>query len=871
MDKSLLSRIVPGLLSLALVACSGGGGSSTELSLRCSNGAAFCLVSCDLGCTQLGGCTLSEIAENQTLKFLFNQNVLPASVNGSSFSIRTLAGQPPEGEFRVNGREVQFVPRITVSNGISRFGFQRNETYVLTVVGGGGPASVRSVSGDALGRDFTCTLAVTQGIIDLDRAPPRAELVLPTTTTNVPLDATIVLRFSELIDTGPFLGSSTQSIPIRYQLKRTRSVGGALECDTTGAPLPIEGTVRLSVERVGTVDVTVISMKPSVPLPGPACVEVVVSGDVRDLAGVAAIPVTFTFITEAGTLTQRDLVENFATPANLDTQISSGVWNGGAQPGLIGGPGRHGSFDITAGSAVGGNIYEWDTDNLTIPPGRTLSGLPEQVTDGRFYFSDFVLPEGFTLRFKGSKPARVFVRGRADISGTIEMNAPPMTNNFTILNQQNNIPTNIVPGQPGGAGVAGGGRGGRGGDRCTGAGPRIISGVIMENGQPGEDVRLPSGHAYLTRAGNTGGPGSPLYPAAGTNGAVTYTVSFAFCGQSVAGGGGGGFSLAGGQGTVPTPAVGGQPSPPNPGGVLFDLFPIPPGASSLDHFLVGGSGGGGGGSHPFLALTAQNNDIWRAGAGGSGGGGAAAVRSGSDLIVRAQARLEARGGAGAFFSDRLLGIPSPGGGGSGGSFVLQSGTNATFNGTINTSGGNGSSTGNVIPANLNAVIAGGPGSAGFFRIEAANTATVTPVSTIPAFDPARHRGPLTDRDDVVGCASLYYSTQRVFPPTWQRYVLEVDPGNGSPVLTFSDDPAVSANVANTTMGPVQVLFQGARVSTTTGQPLPNTQGLWRDALRDGPLTNINSDQATGVRFLLLFNRRDFPNAVVRRLVMTYEG
>ena len=54
------------------------------------------------------------------------------------------------------------------------------------------------------------------------------------------------------------------------------------------------------------------------------------------------------------------IVETFSTAANQAPLVSSGRWGGaqgpGARPGLLGGDGRHGSFDPALGTALGNNI-----------------------------------------------------------------------------------------------------------------------------------------------------------------------------------------------------------------------------------------------------------------------------------------------------------------------------------------------------------------------------------------------------------------------------------------------------------------------------------------------------------------------------------
>ncbi|MEY3162569.1 MAG: hypothetical protein RIT25_2563, partial [Planctomycetota bacterium] len=226
------------------------------------------------------------------------------------------------------------------------------------------------------------------------------------------------------------------------------------------------------------------------------------------------------------------------------------------------------------------------------------------------------------------------------------------------------------------------------------------------------------------------------------------------------------------------------------------------------------------------------------------------------------------------FSDRVTaGVPSPGGGGSGGSILLQAGADVTLEGTLDTAGGIASRTGNIQPVNLNANSFGGNGAPGIYRIEAAGSTTLSAPTLTPALDPSRNQGPLLDRDDLVGCASLWRPTGKLFPPEWKRYVLEVDTnGDGTVDTIYSDDPTVvgSVGLASDPNGPVTIKFQGANVSASTGQPVSGTLGPWRDTT-NAVGGSLNTDNATGFRFQLVFNRRDFPNCIVRNLSVTVRG
>src|SRR5262249_1966867 len=290
----------------------------------------------------------------------------------------------------------------------------------------------------------------------------------------------------------------------------------------------------------------------------------------------------------------------------------------------------------------------------------------------------------------------------------------------------------------------------------------------------------------------------------------------------------------------------------------FSLLPFPtnppPNYSSLIHYLVGGSGGGGGGCMPLYGYwfpSAPNIvNPWAAGAGGSGGGGAFALRAGGSITVTAAGSVEAKGGAGAVFNGddpttsgvefpgdvahttgNLYGLSAPGGGGSGGTVLLQADGAISMLGSLNTSGGNGSSTNwTAINPVLFPVVrtAGGAGATGNYHLESNNPVQVSgPV--VPPFVPAVNQGPLNDRDDQSGCASLWRGTGLVFPPQWLRYEIDVDiDGDGTVDRLYTDDASIpSFGPAVDPLGPLVLNVQGARVSTTTGQPLPGTVGPWR--------------------------------------------
>ncbi len=897
---SLFSRsvVVSSAMSALFLAGCSGGSMTADAGIGPTSG-NLTIQSCDLGCTP-SGCLVTEIAQNQRLRFTFSQPLASSTVNQGSFSIRTTTGEAPDGNLLVDANTVTFVPSIAVANGVSSFGFRRNESYIVTLASGA--FGVRSQSGGMLTTPYSCTVWATRGIQDEDAAPPRAELIAPTNLTAAPIDSTIVLRFSEVVDTTAFLQPVSASTPIRYVLRRSRVPAGSTtrECNIDSEAIQVEGLPVVSLDTVNGRPVTTISLRPSLALPGLACLEVTITGDVRDISGRSAEERTFRAITAASAQTDTLIVEPFTNETRMDPDVSGGVWNDGARPAQLGGDGRHGSFNINNGVDVGSGVYQWNVDNFTIPGSQTFNGQPATINDGKFFFSDFVVPVGQTVRFTGSLPVQIFVRGKVEVNGRIQANGVDQVN-FQSRNLVTTAPTNPVPGQQGSAGGPGGARGGQGGDRCFGTGP-----LPNQNGRVGEDLRLPAGHAYAAAVLGTGGRGSPLHPAHGLDASLstptnTYTTGGIFNSNVNLGGSGAGYSNVGLVATN-TPVVPNViqilPASAVLGGIIFDPLPVPsPTTSSLSHFLIGGAGGGGGGSHPFLGLSASafTSERWKAGGGGTGGGGAIAIRAGRGITVTQNGRIEVKGGTGARIngdnpaspaqdsvnspSGTHWGIPAPGGGGSGGTALLQASRDVVIEGVIDAGGGTGSFTDGILPntgtSSCDIDSRGGNGAPGYYRLEALGAAAATNGANVPAYDAGRNSALLrdVDRDIASGCRSTWRSTGFVFPPEWIRYELQVDvDGDGTVDRTYSDDPSVkgSFGAAIDPLGPVTAKFQGARVNSI-GVPDAATIRQWRDFVGDTIGIGINSDLPTGFRFQLLFNTAAFPNCVVKRRTVVTRG
>jgi len=826
---------------------------------------ALCLISCNLGCTETG-CAISDIYQNQQISLAFNQDVSPASVTPSSVSLRTASGEEPVGVLLTQNNLVTFVPEIRVKGGASFFGFTPQETYQLRLPGGANEINaLRSVSGDPFAKTMTCNLRVTKGILDLDGQPPTSELRSPAALTNVAPNTSIVLEFSEIIDNTPFLGPAGTE-PIDVLVGRTRvAAGGGIECNPLVAPVKLRGS--WSVTNNVVLQMSTATFTPSQVIPNSVCVTINVTPGVVDLSGKPSPGESHTFITVVGNQPLVPVTEGFVDDLQFDREASAGNWVGGAAPGLVGWDGLHGPFDPQLGNPVSAGVFEVSTDNHVIPKSNlTLSGNDETINDGVFRFTSFVIPAGQTVRFVGSNPARIYVRGEARIEGTIEVNgeslAEPKGSNA--IGQAGG-----KGGVSGGAAAAGGG--GKGANKSNG------SNLVAWDGQDGQPVQVPPSHAYAGAAVDTGGKGSQHFPLQNTTAGCTPATCVQpglrgfFSIQISAGGGGGGYDGAGGAGSViqnPNEFGINQPQfqgPDGPGGGAFQFLPFPAGGDVMDHFLVGGSGGGGGGSHPYNSPSIPpTSATWRSGGGGGSGGGAVGLRVGGGMLIGGSGGIVATGGS--TQASASNGFAVPGGGGSGGSVVIQCSEVPLQSGLIDVSGGTG---GTVLGGFIAMQSTGGDGAPGYFRIEAPedpptaeSQAALWAGNTNPP--PAlRNLAKLTERDATTGVQSLYFETNQIFPPEYVRY--EISATVNGVAVRYSDDPNVGSLASSSE--PIEFLIQGASTGIT-GQIDPTTATPWRHYVGNqyAPVgESLADDGGTGFRWLLLFHQSD--NVVIHSVTV----
>ncbi|MBL8862663.1 MAG: hypothetical protein JNK02_11705 [Planctomycetes bacterium] len=787
---------------------------------------------CTLGCGSGEGgvqvtCQFNQTAVNQEIAVFFSQPVDEASVSSSSFQIIDLtSGAAPNGtRFRDpnNPRKVLFRPAVSFeSDGSISFGFNPDSTYRVVVPGtaqGAGPY-IRSTSGSQNESRLVCDIRTSQPAVDLVPGPPTVRILVKKAITGTPnpndfipdVEVTpqpivtdvwrgsdIRFEFNDLMNPATLANPSTgESAFVRVEV----DLDGNL---STPDRTPLFGTYTAELDPVQLKTVMVFTPLEGIPSSGsldpeinpnglPRQLVITVPSNLQDLAGnslgnptVASVIPEYILIPPV-TLPDAD-GENFTDTANQDLRRSSAVWGAGKLTrGQGGGRGRLGDLLVRPNETLVLN-----TDNQTFPlvldgphdilsdqrpgvnydPLAVLTWPTVTVTDGVFEFSSLTIETGGTLRFTGTRAARVLVRGNVNILGTLDVtgSAPAPHNSTSTL------------GASGGAGGPNGGRGGDGATRFDYGGSSMISvgAVDVPNAQLAEDGRRGQGVGRVDEIG-AGFPGvhwptaTPLGVTIGppANADLRFSAFGFSCLSAQTGlpGGGGAYATDGLPGVASTPVQtstdGFANLPPvgssGLGGPASDVGIEPPGTLPIVRtlsadlgFLRGGSGGGGGGATVFGTESSDfapnclssftTVSVWRdhSAAAGGGGGGAVQLVCGGPLLA-ISGRIDARGGTG---GSSLAAVPTddeeselrpkravPGGGGSGGAIRIQalnfpsSALGQASPPRLNVSGGAGGTN------TLGSV--GGRGGAGLVRLEGLNVRPVASeiTSVIAPTDPS---------------------------------------------------------------------------------------------------------------------------------------
>lgn len=778
------------------------------------------IVDCSLTCSNSSGapgpqvgCLTTNVRVNGEIRITFTNPIDPTTVTNNSFQLVEVGtGKTPAGTFLINpndDRTLIYRPQLTFdSAGIPIFGLTLDKTYFFKVPGTSldplGPF-IRSKSGVANSTRLQCTLIASEPLLDANPGPPRATITVDRVTSydsdgnpltfafNVAAPgATDVFRDSSVrITFDDVMNPATLANPVTGQSTFIKAFVDP-DGDTTDPldQVPLAGSFTLTIDQ--NAGRTIAIFDPSIGLPSAGAdlqeqrkIVIELSPQITDLGGNSLInPGRISFTPERILFERQELVEPFDGTAQEDPLRSGSTWgNGVLATGPGGGSGRLGDLVVLPGLTITLDTDFEDFSEITnvqilnpadfidVPPGFA-------ITDGVFEFSRLRVDSGGVLRFVGSNPARIYVRGIADIQGLIDVSGAG-----GVLHASNELLGGL-----GGESGPNGGDGGRGGNLPDGSAftgdfagfpiggipnpgagpsdPEDPSTYFEVNGQPGAGIAAPStiDPSPTFVGGGDGGLGWPQPTGLNLNLHMPVDVndtgglepdSNQLCEHPTPAppGGGGAHAFPGGSGvytyfqappgspvTFPPTTLGGSNSALNLNALSRSLSP------ELG-YLRGGAGGGGGGSS--LQKTQVNGRaldncnipagvdplqvvsyIAHSAAGGGGGGGGVQIAAGRRLLLNG--RVDASGGvggSGSFPPDPRLPFPDlaqAGAGGAGGSVLLQAPLVQiqSVAGRINVSGGAGGiGSGRTVFPITPAL--GGFGSPGLVRIEAIPAPTVT--------------------------------------------------------------------------------------------------------------------------------------------------
>ncbi|MBK7643535.1 MAG: hypothetical protein IPJ19_10905 [Planctomycetes bacterium] len=888
-------------LAMLLPACTGGGNTASNGSI----GNSMFILTCSLGCPSGAGgqevhCTPISIAPNQEFVVTFSQPVDPTSVSSETFSIiDTFSGATPLGTRLVDpvdSRRVIFRPAISFDfQGNPTFGFSSGASYSIVIKGTTqdptGPY-IRSVGGKSNSSRMSCQMATTSTPIDYVPGAPSVTVKVDLAhapgdpvsqwqnfdgedATDVWTQSTVRLIFDDIMNPVTLANQAThQSTFVTIKV----DVDGDLS--TTVDQITLSGLYVVTVDLANLTTVLTFTSSSGMPSSGdplvnplPRLVVVNFPSAIQDLAGnglsnAGSIHFTPEFTAhDAVTLPDID-GENFNDTIYDQSSISAGTWgNGRLTRGFGGGSGRLGEIRIRQGAPV-----DLSTDSQVFPLDATVypaavvtrdlldNSIPVvdydpadpqswptiTVTNGIFEFSSLTIEPGASLKFHGTHPARVLVRGPVQIQGnsTIDVTG----------SSADSQDSSVLTGSSGAAGGPNAGSGGDGADRFNNAAfPSLLTVGGVAN--PGSDINGAPGGGVGQVAGLGAAHGGTVFPLSNfptsnvappaVSGGLAYTydelhfslLSGCISMQAGAAGGGGtygdGTLVSGGAGTGNSPqlltGLGDSNLPPNtlPGAGI----PIEPPDPASGHFvrkldadignLRGGAGGGGGGcslfgtSTPELFAPCANGGQMigadgyqdNSGAGGGGGGGALQLVSGSAILL--DGVIDARGGNGGSGSTTVTTDrkkqAAPGGGGTGGAVRLQAPlvSLAPVAGRINITGGAGGITDmnhrtGQIGGGSAANSIGGAGSSGLVRIED-STGLLTRATEAPwvlPFDPTHlHAGSgLPESEDFLSVGN--WSLPRKRPESFSASTsCWMQPAESFFVLSFDADDLLNADPA----------------------------------------------------------------------------
>lgn len=451
------------------------------------------LTHCSLGCSS-GTCSVNTIATNEDIILTFNRDVDPTSVTLTSIRIiEETTGLTPFVQFLVDGPEVIIRP-VLIETGVGvTFGFVDRGQYRIQLVAEPESHVVRGLGGVGNRSELNCVIR-TEGVSDPVPGPPIVT-VTPSDGTQVSTqEFDIVCEFNDLMNKSQLVNPETGE---------GSGIKVYLDIEGLADPAPVLGTWEVLYDQEAlttTASFTSLTPYPGTTIEQARSVLVEFEPGLSDLANQRlANPQPVTIHLPSVTASPGAFSESFADTDQLDPSRSvNGLWSPPAIPALDSGIDFASGTNHGGGSGVLGLLAPavdvvFDTDGMTFDPTTspsewrdstgaviyepdeswsTLDGQPFTVAPGEpFQFAAIAIPDGVTIRTKGSHPLRLLARGKAEVKGGISIAGASGADAYgkyfegpKIVVSEPFPPEEQGDGSAGALGALTGGDGGRGGD-----------------------------------------------------------------------------------------------------------------------------------------------------------------------------------------------------------------------------------------------------------------------------------------------------------------------------------------------------------------------------------------------------------------------
>ncbi|MEN8151992.1 MAG: Ig-like domain-containing protein, partial [Planctomycetota bacterium] len=510
---------------------------------------------------------------NEILVLTFSEELDRDTVRPETIQVREGPnyGRQVPGEFRVEGRRVEFFPRLPILPDLSDSGFQPAMDYKVILPGQPDVSTVRSVGNNRLKKTTTVRFrTAAAGSPDLfrdnflDATPPHVQFVNPPDgAVEVRADSEITITFNRRALNPVTVNASNITLTL-------------VERGNTPVHRIVSGVPVLEQ----THDSVVVKFVPTFPLADEARYILHVDRRVQDLVGNDIDPgfeSEFSIRDEPARFSEFELSFDATEKAILmDPDESTASWNEDVEGALAA------LFTVAGGNATAGDLKP--VANRQIAPADFPRGHEVMSIDGHecdvYNFREISIPAGTTVRFTSApgEPDRsvvllslkpVLIEGTLTVSGGDGQDSERSSTNTKLV-------------------VAAGGAAGPGGTQGSDS---------YDGTKVGVNYPQSEGDAGDVEPGGEGGRGGDC------SSSTAYSVA--------GGGGGGGARTAGLNGTKGGSTTTSWRGAAGKGGRSTDQRSYPVNLERRPN--VGGAGGGAGG------LGGHNGRGWRTGGGGGGG------------------------------------------------------------------------------------------------------------------------------------------------------------------------------------------------------------------------------------------------------------